>query len=473
MAVSTKIEDIKYVSAPPVKGVKEFTFAHIGWLQRLNCRKNLGNEKEQQKTCTTLVDYGGWDGQYPAVAEVATDDEVNELLEGRKTIHAMLKADATKASPGKPEGKLAAARLAAFEHEYLDKKGEFVRPIFIGTTGNRRGSQLLNVMGQLLFQNGLDYTIHNAMPIIVPLTPTHRFPDAAVRKQAQLRENLTKTESYKAMEESELLDSVLDLVEKGGKGQNDIRNCGFGTVLGLRMYFAAVIDIYCRNRGWKKVKFLERLTAPKYLDEAGEPTNEITEVLNPMALDFGAFDQKDFQGPDAGAWKGVAMGLMCETDEKFEKENRRRKALQNPLDPLQRPSQEKVLDWIEFNMTSVTPKVPALLKRETISNLAERALTLPARAMAKAIHLNDTSFLEPVNARASAYNAVYSASTGLYEVLGPILIGLAEIDEDSAIAILKKITKDVEKAVALAEAAEAKSETKAETKTEEKSEVEA
>jgi len=471
--MSVRIEDIRYIPQPKIN-----SYALVGWLPRLNVRRDYGTEREMREARDMLVPLG-WDAQYPAIAEIATEAEIVELIEKRKKDHEFLKSVIDeKDLPSVPivEGgknvnidgrEYMLAKLAMFEYLYLNKSGSYIKPMAIGTTGNRRGSVLLdsstvqliiarrNHNDNKLQPSDVEESITTQIAILVPDTPSKRFPDVAVRKQAQLRENETKTTGFKKMTDTERLEATLDLVENHGKSQSDIRNSGYGATLGLRLYFACVIDVYCRSKvndhtltkeerkEWSDVRLGERLMAPQFLTDEDRQKSK----SNPNWIDFAKFQQKAFQGDK----ENTPMGNMCETESKFEKENRRRESLKTPQSPLVRPSAEMVQSWMSTIVEEGTARVAPQLKREAISNLSERAKNPFIKDAMKAVDKNDESFLAMANARAGVAMYLYGISQAGYEQMAIACAALADLSDEEQLAHWTKFVESVMVAVTVAD----------------------
>ena len=468
---SVSIESIAYKPWPKAK-----SYSDIGWLPRLNVRREYGNEREMRETRDNLATPIGWDLTVSAVAEVAIDEEVKEILANRAKAYEDLKAllnEKELPSVQIPEdGKNVAidgrdylmAKIAVFEYFYLDKKSNWKSVSMVGTTGNRRGSCLLDAgtvqlilarrkSGDMKLQPSAE-TVTDHISICVPDTSNHRFPDVAVRKQAQIRENETKTSGFKRMTDAERLEAVLDLVENHGKNQADIRNSGYGSVLGLRLYFACVVDIFCRQMAgstkgaerklWEGINFLGRLMAPQFLSDEDRAAAKV----NPMWLDFSKFQQKSFQGDN----ENLAMGLMCEVSSKFDKENKRRSSLKTPMSPLERPTAEVIQAWVQKNMFGGPPRQKPQLKRDAIVNLSERHPNPFIKDAMKAVDGADEAFLNVAKARAVVAQYAYQASDDLYSRLEMCVVGLRDLDEDTQLTLLQGFLEQVESAVELAEA---------------------
>lgn len=476
---SVSIEEIGYKPYP-----KANRYFQIGWLPRLNVRREYGNEREMRETRDNLSTGIGWDSQYPAIAEPATDEEVAEILKFRETVYNDLKQRLNEKdlpSVQIPEdGKNVSidgrdylmAKIAVFEHWYLDPKGSKLRtPLMTGTTGNRRGSCILDAgtvqlilarrkSGDMKLQpSAAEGQVTEHISIIVPDTANNRFPDVAVRKQAQIRENETKTSGFKRMTDAERLEAVLDLVENHGKSQSDVRNSGYGAVLGLRLYFACVIDVYCRQQAastsgavreaWKGIHFLTRLMAPQYKDDKDREAGRV----NSEWLDFAKFQQRAFQGDD----KIAAMGLMCEITSKFDKENKRRTSLKVPLSPLDRPTPESVKEWIAKAVMGADRQNPQL-PRQQIQALSDTNPNPFVKDAMKAVDKNNVDLLHVARDRAQVCQYVYGASAAVHERLLLAVSGLQDLDEDTQLTLLQQFGEEVNDAVEVAEANKPKGE---------------
>lgn len=467
---SVQLENLRMIQ-PKRRANEPIRFRDVFWIREFNVRKDYGSAAELKKTHDALVAFQGWDPQYPIFAEVAIDSEIAKGLQHLEELWQTLKENAEK-----PDDQWAKDRLFAFEREYVEK-GKLYKPTFLGATGNRRGSQLLDVMTSLVQEYGRDYVIHNEIPILVPATPNFRYPDIGVRMQALIRENESKTEGYKAMSDVERLDAVQTLVEDHGKGQNDIRAL-YSATLGLRLYFAPRIDLYCRSMGWK-IRLMERFLAPKYIDKDNKPTavrlpdpkSKTENRPNPDHLDFAKFPQGAFQTltnpPEGyGHLKNMNFGLACETETTFDRANKRRVA--GGSDPFKRPTQAEIVDWVDM-FENGSKKTASILKREKISNLSESHKNHVVREAMKAVLKDDTNLLNRSLDRAEPVNIVYHAAEGVYGLLGPTLLMLGSLDDETSVALLTDFQSKVSEAVAAAAAAKPADETKAEEPADESS----
>ena len=480
MSNSTKVEDIRYVPFTKVKH-----YADIAWDRNLNVRKEYGTPEEGRKTRDMLSTRLGWDCQYPAIAEAVSDEELAAHLLRREEVHGLLKKLCNDNALSEDELKLrdkdvviprgsstykvkgrewAEARLAVFEFIYCNARGDFKAPKVTGATGNRRGTQLVDAAAVQLVNARLDEGDPKLQPnsdvicthiaVIVPETPNKRFPDVAVRMQAQIRENTTKTAGFKPMSAEEDLQAVLHLVENFGKGQTDIRNSGYGSVFGLRLYFACIIDIWARlkasdhslekpeRKAWKVIRFVERLVAPKFTDPEGKH-------VNPDSLDFKGFTQKVFQGDEKQGY--LPMGLMTETDAKFEKENRRRVGLKDPKPEMKRPTPESITDWISKVTIEGGPKSKPALKRETVQSLASKNPNPFTRQAMLAVDKADETFLSASNAKSLVCQFVFGTSDEVYEPMAVACGLLDDLDDDVQVACLQQLIEAATAAIGAAE----------------------
>jgi hypothetical protein len=480
---TVKIEEVRYIPFGRAK-----TYADVGWLPELNVRKQYdkGDGTDDRKTRDMLATQLGWDPQYPIIGEVASEEELEKHLARREAAHAEYKRlcnddklsddekelrDAAVTIPRngstyKVKGRdWAEARLASYEWLYCTKSGGYRRPIVTGTTGNRRGSQVVDAVAVQLINARLDEGNPKLQPhevedrltchisVIVPDTEDHRFPDVAVRMQAQIRENTTKTAGFKPMEESEHLEAVLDLVENFGKSQSDIRNSGYGATYGLRLYFTAVIDNYCRiqasdhskpkeeRKAWKAIRLLDRFIAPPFTDKEGK-------VPNDFQLDFKQFSQKAFQGGDEAAGY-LPMGLMCETDSKFDRENRRRAGLAKPKPVMNRPTPQVVSDWIALITEKGAPAPKPVMKRDKIKDYASKHTNPFVRLAMKAVDKADEGIVAPLSKKADVCNYVFGTSDDVYAKLAEVTGLLDEIDDEAVVIhILEQVIASASEAVA-------------------------
>lgn len=466
--MSTKVEDIRYSPFPKVT-----EYFQIFWDPTLNVRKDYGTPEELRKTRDTLSTPLGWDAQYPPIAEVATPAEQERAVEILKARHAQLKnalqSEKLEDQPIQKDGRVlrvkgreyAEARLAAFEYIHCNKNGSYKKPIVIGTTGNRRGSQLVDAAAcrllvirrekgnEKLQPADVSDDMRTHISVLAPATPDYRFPDVAVRMQAQLRENLTKEEGFKTMTEAENLLAVLDLVQAWGKSQTDVRNSGYGSTYGLRLYFACIIDVYCRTQAanrslsseerdlWKSVRLVERLTTSQYVvDDKGmvvEDSNGVKK-LNPDWLDFRAFNQKAFQGDEKA--NVPPMGRMTEIQSKFDRDNGTLVNSKKP--PLERPTAQQMIDWVEQLSASGGVKTIPMLKRTEITQLSSTHPNLMVREALLAVDNNKIAHLHGVvKSRSDVCNFVYGCADSVHIQLGVICSMLNDMEDEQQVELLQ------------------------------------
>ena len=460
---SVSLSDIRYIPFPAAS-----QYCDVGWLPRMNIRKAYGSEREMQLTRDLLATPMGWDTAESVIGEPASEEEVKEMVEARSQKWEQLKAKISEKDlvkvPIVEDSKTisidgrdyATAQLAVFEWHYVDSRGHLKKTKVLGATCNRRGACLLDAMtvqyiiarraagDDKLQPKDLEDKITTHIVVKVPDTPGKRFPDVAVRKQCQVAENERKTAGFKPLTASELLESVLDLVENHGKSQTDIRGIidPKNPAKGIRVYFACIVDIYCRQRAndhsltkeerkkWSQIEFLARLMKPQYVDEDARKANKVTDGW----LDFVKFNQDAFQGVK----KGMPMGNMCESQAKFDKVNQTRTTAKTALAPLVRPSVEMVQEWIT---TCVAGDSSApIMKRESIGQLTDTHSNPCVKDAMRAVVKNDVEQLRKSAAIAGVVNFVYGLNDEQYKAFEVLCLLIDDLDAPIQNDLIKKFT---------------------------------
>lgn len=466
MSTTLKIEDVRYQQyrvkdAEPLLG-------HVHAFRKNNYRKTYGKESDSRKTRQALFVYGGWDPQYPLIAEVATEAEIALAIAEREEFHKILTAQAGIAGD---QQDLFKAKLQVFENPasgFMNAKGKILGPVLIGVTGNRRLGLMLDVEAMVLLDGSRATKVedlHLALPVLVPKLPENRFPSEMLRLEAQIRENSTKTEGFLEPSDAENLNAVDRMVTMLAS-QNDVRK-HYGATAGLRYYFGVQIAKYAKRHKYG-INLLERWTAKPYIDANGEETEEreytigsgadkktVENQPNPSYLDFTKFSQGAFQGlkgPKVPEWlNDKPVGRMCDTDDVFERMNDDRKRASKTL--LDRPNKAFLEDWVEYCLTGSTA-IHKAMRPEVIKRMFSDECHAVA-ATAKVIYNDDPALLDELHVRSTGLNAVMAFEAPAYAKLGPALDRVSEMPADLQVEFATQVAAladDFAKRAAAAEA---------------------
>lgn len=466
VSYTMKIEDIRYQQARTKSGT-EPVLGMVHAFRSRNYRKSYGKESDSRKTRQALFVYGGWDPQYPLIAEVATAEEIAAAIAERSEAYRILQAQAGIVSE---QQDLFKAKLSIFENPasgFMNASGEIVGPEFIGVTGNRRLGLMLDVEAQVLIEGRVSKVgdLHLALPVLVPKLDGGRFPDEMLRLEAQIRENSTKTEGYLPPSDAENLIAVDRMVGLLA-GQNDVRK-HYGATAGLRYYFGAQAGRYEQRRKFG-LNLLKRWSAKPYIDANGEETEEASYTIgsgadkkvvdnldNPNYLNFEKFSQGAFQGlkgPKIPEWlDDKPVGRMCDTDDVFDRMNEDRKKANKSI--LERPSKEFLEDWVTYCLTGKTA-THKVMRPEVIKRMFSHGNNAVA-STAKVIYNDDPSLLAQLEIRSAGCNGVMAVEEPTYGVLGPALDRVSTLPPAEQLKIAKHFAAEVEKAVKAAEKAAA------------------
>ena len=464
VSVSTtlKIEDVRYQQfrlkdAEPVLGM-------VHAFRKNNYRKTYGKESDSRKTRQALFVYGGWDPQYPLIAEVASEEEIQLAIAEREDFHKILVAQASIAGEAQD---LFKAKLQVFENPasgYMNAKGKIVGPQLIGVTGNRRLGLMLDVAGMVLLEGARATKVedlHLALPVLVPKLPGNRFPSEMLRLEAQIRENSTKTEGFLEPSDAENLNAVDRMVSMLAS-QNDVRK-HYGATAGLRYYFGVQIAKYAK-RSKHGLNLLERWTAKPYIDVNGEETEEreytigsgadkktVENQPNPNWLDFSKFSQGAFQGlkgPKVPEWlNDKPVGRMCDTQDVFDRMNDDRKKASKSL--LDRPSKAFLEDWVQYCMTGSTG-IHKVMRPEVIKRMFSDECHAVA-ATAKVVYNDDPALLDELHVRSTGLNAVMAFEAPAYGKLAPALDRVSTMSPELQLEFAEQVSKLAEGFVKRAE----------------------
>ena len=224
------------------------------------------------------------------------------------------------------------------------------------------------------------------------------------------------------------------------------------------MYFAVIIAIYCERMAkqklskkerdalsdkefeafeaecklWGEVRFLERLTSPKFLPNN---TGELV-IPNPDHLDFKLFNQVALQGNKQNETQ-LAVGLMCESDLAFDKENVRRKHPNVNRPPLERPTAQFIHNWINEIVIGGAPKAPKAMDRTRVQGLSSNSPNAFVKATAEAIDKNNDNLLNPCYERDIVANFVFGCEPEVNEVLERIVDTIESLPAKDQVAFLE------------------------------------
>lgn len=149
MAVVKTVEDIRWRHAPGRDG-GDFLWGNVHHFRDLNYRLEYGTESERLKTREALRLYGGWDPTYPICGEDPTPAQIALAIEERKATKMFLEMNAALEGSLQP---LYQAMLQIFTSPLagiVDAAGNFLPPLKIGITGNRRANEYPWAMGEVL-----------------------------------------------------------------------------------------------------------------------------------------------------------------------------------------------------------------------------------------------------------------------------------------------------------------------------------
>jgi len=466
----TNVSEYRFKSVPP----KQAAIAHVVWFHEENPRGPdqygdsghlitagrlfFPNDKTLRRDIVEkFVTFGGWDGTQKIVVQKLLPEQVTEALRRLELEYERIKSEAPETADGM-------LTLQVFRHCWCDSKGKLIAPIWQGITCNRRGSQLLESLTQIVKINKGDLTcLETDLPMEHPDTKDMRFENEDHRIIVATRENTVKTEGFKPMSGFDILRMVYKLAVQGGRSTGWIeRNLGVkGSDRVVYLGWAKFIQ-YCEIEMDWGLRLWDRLNpSNRFLrDEVGNIVMRNEEpVSNPEWIDLKKFNQMAWQGPTATEhpFCNVAMGAMTDLAKDLDAFNKDREKNGKPsvTRPAGKSGREYVVEWINhFNETGGKGVTKKIMTKDDINRLRGTSNKV-GREFVKAIYDNDHNALIEVGKREFVYNHVHDVTDKVYARMEAAFkeVRSSELEEDEQLQVWDKVRESVKKVLAMRKAA--------------------